>query len=202
MTISPSDISRLREQTGAGVMDVKKALEEAEGDFDKATEILRKSGALKAQKKAERVAREGIIFSYIHGIGKIGVLLELNCETDFVAKTDDFKNLASEIAMQIAAMNPLYIKEDDIPAEVIAKEREIAASQVDQQGKPSEVIEQILNGKMAKYFEEVVLLNQPHIKDPNKTIKQLLEEGVQKFSENIQIGKFARFSVEQGSTVC
>lgn len=200
--ISSSDISKLREQTGAGIMDVKKALEDASGDFEKATEILRKSGALKAQKKSERVAKEGIVFSYIHGIGKIGVLLELNCETDFVAKTDDFKKLAGEIAMQIAAMNPLYIKEDDIPTEVIEKEREIATSQVDIKGKSSEVVEQIANGKIAKYYEEVVLLNQPYIKDPNKTIKNLMDESVQKFGENIQIGRFARFSVEQGATVC
>lgn len=203
MSISASDIAKLREQTGAGIMDVKKALEEANGDFDKATEILRKAGAAKAQKKADREAREGIVVSYIHGsLGKVGVLLELNCETDFVAKNEEFKAMANEIAMQIAAMNPTYIKEEDVPAEVIEKERSIYAEQDEIKGKPEDIAAKIIDGKLAKFYEEVVLLNQPHIKDGSKTIKDIIESGVQKFGENIQVGKFARFSIEQGATYC
>lgn len=203
MSITASDIAKLREQTGAGIMDVKKALEEASGDFDKATEILRKSGAAKAQKKAAREAREGIVVSYIHGsLGKVGVLLELNCETDFVAKNEEFKAMANEIAMQIAAMNPTYIKEEDVPAEVIEKERSIYAEQDEIKGKPEDIAAKIIDGKLVKFYEEVVLLNQSYIKDGSKTIKSILEEGVQKFGENIQVGKFARFSIEQGATYC
>ncbi len=203
MSISASDIAKLREQTGAGIMDVKKALEEANGDFDKATEILRKAGSAKALKKADREAREGVIVSYIHGaLGKVGVMVELNCETDFVAKNEEFKAMANEIAMQIAAMNPTYIKEEDVPAEVVEKERSIYAQQDELKGKSEEIATKIIDGKIAKFYEETVLLNQSYIKDGSKTIKSLLEEGVQKFGENIQVGRFARFSIEQGATYC
>jgi elongation factor Ts len=184
-------IKELREQTGAGIMDVKEALDEASGDKEKAIEILRKKGLAKQAKKADRVANEGIIDSYIHAGGRIGVLVEVNCETDFVARTDDFKNLVKEIALHIAASNPLYISPEDVPAEVIEKEKEIYKEQF--ADKPAEVIEKMLEGKINKYLEEVCLLNQPYVKDPDKTIGELLAEATGKMGENIQVRRFARF---------
>lgn len=184
-------IKELREQTGAGIMDVKEALEESGGDKEKAIEVLRKKGLAKQAKKADRVANEGIIESYIHAGGRIGVLLEINCETDFVARTDDFKNLAKEIALHIAAANPLYISTEDVPTEVIEKEKEIYKEQ--SAGKPDDVIEKMLEGKISKYYEEVCLLNQPFVRDGDKTIGGLLAEATGKMGENIQIRRFARF---------
>jgi elongation factor Ts len=184
-------IKELREQTGAGIMDVKEALDEASGDKEKAIEILRKKGLAKQAKKADRVANEGIIDSYIHAGGRIGVLVEVNCETDFVARTDDFKNLVKEIALHIAASNPLYISPEDVPAEVIEKEKEIYKEQF--ADKPAEVIEKMLEGKINKYLEEVCLLNQPYVKDQDKTIGELLAEATGKMGENIQVRRFARF---------
>lgn len=184
-------IKELREQTGAGIMDVKEALDEASGDKEKAIEILRKKGLAKQAKKADRVANEGIIDSYIHAGGRIGVLVEVNCETDFVARTDDFKNLVKEIALHIAASNPLYISPEDVPAEVIEKEKEIYKEQF--ADKPAEVIEKMLEGKINKYLEEVCLLNQPYVKNPDKTIGELLAEATGKMGENIQVRRFARF---------
>ncbi len=184
-------IKDLREQTGAGIMDVKEALEEAGNDKDKAIEILRKKGLAKQAKKADRTANEGLVESYIHAGGRIGVLLEVNCETDFVARTDDFKNLVKEIALHIAASNPLYISKEDVPAEVIEKEKEIYKEQF--AGKPDDVIEKMLEGKVAKYYEEVCLLEQPFVRDGEKTIGGLLGEATGKMGENIQIRRFARF---------
>lgn len=184
-------IKELREQTGAGIMDVKDALEEAGGDKDVAVEILRKKGLAKQAKKADRVANEGLIESYIHAGGRIGVLVEVNCETDFVARTDDFKNLVKEIALHIAAANPLYISSEDIPAEVIEKEKEIYKEQAGD--KPADVVEKMLDGKLQKYLEEVCLLNQPYVKDGDKTIGELLGEATGKMGENIQVRRFARF---------
>lgn len=184
-------IKELREQTGAGIMDVKEALEEAGGDKDVAVEILRKKGLAKQAKKADRVANEGLVESYIHAGGRIGVLVEVNCETDFVARTDDFKNLVKEIALHIAAANPLYISSEDIPAEVIEKEKEIYKEQAGD--KPAEVLEKMLEGKLQKYLEEVCLLNQPYVKDGDKTIGELLGEATGKMGENIQVRRFARF---------
>lgn len=184
-------IKELREQTGAGIMDVKEALEEAGGDKDVAVEILRKKGLAKQAKKADRVANEGLVESYIHAGGRIGVLVEVNCETDFVARTDDFKNLVKEIALHIAAANPLYISSEDIPAEVIEKEKEIYKEQAGD--KPADVLEKMLEGKLQKYLEEVCLLNQPYVKDGDKTIGELLGEATGKMGENIQVRRFARF---------
>ncbi|QQS23357.1 translation elongation factor Ts [bacterium] len=184
-------IKLLREQTGAGIMDVKEALEEAGGDNEKAIEILRKKGLAKQAKKADRAANEGIVESYIHAGGRIGVLVEVNCETDFVARTDDFKNLVKEIALHIAAANPLYISSEDVPNEVIEKEKEIYKEQF--AGKPDDVIEKMLEGKIAKYYEEACLLNQPFVKDGGKTIGELLGEATGKMGENIQVRRFTRY---------
>lgn len=184
-------IKELREQTGAGIMDVKEALEEAAGNKDTAIEILRKKGLAKQAKKADRVANEGLVESYIHAGGRIGVLLEINCETDFVARTDDFKNLAKEIALHIAAANPLYISAEEVPAEVLEKEREIYKEQAGD--KPADVLEKMLEGKIQKYLEEVCLLSQPFVKDGDKTIGELLGEATGKMGENIQVRRFARF---------
>ena len=184
-------IKELREQTGAGIMDVKEALEEAGGDRDKAIELLRKKGLAKQAKKADRVANEGIVESYIHAGGRIGVLVEVNCETDFVARTDDFKNLVKEIALHIAAANPLYISVEDVPAEVIEKEKEIYKEQAGD--KPDDVVEKMLEGKIQKFLEEVCLLSQPFVKDNEKTIGDLLGEATGKMGENIQVRRFARY---------
>ncbi|MEZ4180221.1 MAG: translation elongation factor Ts [Candidatus Doudnabacteria bacterium] len=184
-------LKELRVATGAGVMDIKEALEEANNDKEVAIEILRKKGLAKQAKKADRVANEGVVASYIHAGGRIGVLVEVNCETDFVARTDDFKALADDVAMHIAAANPLYVSAEDIPLEVIEKEKEIYAEQAGD--KPAEVLEKMLEGKLAKFFEEVCLLNQPFIKDGDKTIADLLGEATGKMGENIQIRRFQRF---------
>jgi elongation factor Ts len=184
-------IKEIREITGAGMMDVKEALTEAGDDKDKAMEILRKKGLTKLAKKADRVAKEGIVESYIHGGGRIGVLVELNCETDFVARTDDFKNLAKELALHIAAANPLYVTREEVPIEVIEKEREIYKEQ--SQGKPDDVIEKMIEGKVAKYYEEVCLLEQPYVKDPSKKISEFVAESTAKMGENVQVRRFARF---------
>jgi elongation factor Ts len=186
-------IKQLREQTGAGIMDVKEALNEAGGDQDKAVEILRKKGLAKQAKKSDRTANEGIVESYIHAGGRIGVLVEVNCETDFVARTDDFKALVKEIALHIAASNPLYISSEDVPMEVIEKEKEIYKEQF--AGKPDDVITKMLEGKIAKYYEEACLLNQPYVKDSSKTIGELLGEATGKMGENIQVRRFTRFAL-------
>ncbi|MCS7163469.1 MAG: translation elongation factor Ts [Thermodesulfovibrio sp.] len=195
MEITAQMVKELREKTGAGMMECKKALEASGGDFNKAIEILRQKGLATAQKKASREAREGIIASYIH-MDKIGVMLELNCETDFVARNEEFKQLAKDIAMQIAATNPQYIQREDIPQEVIEKEKEIYRSQI-KGNKPPQVIEKIVEGKLEKFYEEMCLLDQPFIKDPEKKIKDLISEKVAKFGENIKIKRFVRFQVGQ-----
>ncbi len=184
-------IKEVRELTGAGVTDVRDALHEAKGDKDKALEILRKKGVVKLTKKADRVAREGLIESYIHAGGKIGVLLELNCETDFVARTDDFKALAKQLALHIAAANPLYVSRADVPSEVIEKERVIYKGQ--STGKPDGVAAKMVDGKVAKFYEEVCLMEQPFVKDPDKKIGQLIADAVAKMGENIQVRRFARY---------
>lgn len=184
-------IKEVREITGAGILDVKEALEETGGDKEKALDYLRKKGAVKLSKKADRVAKDGIVESYIHAGGRVGVLVELNCETDFVARTDDFKNLAKELALHIAASNPLYVAVTDVPPEVIEKEREIYKEQA--QGKPADIVEKMLEGKLVKFYEEVCLLEQPFVKDPDKKIKQLIADAVAKMGENVQVRRFARF---------
>lgn len=186
-------IKELRDLTGAGVLDIKEALSESGSDKDKALEFLRKKGAVKLSKKADRVAKEGIVESYIHAGGRVGVLLEINCETDFVARTDDFKTLAKDIALHIAASNPLYISIADVPPEVIEKEKEIYKEQSVSTGKPEDVINKMIEGKLAKYYEEVCLMEQPFVKANEKKIKDLISESVAKMGENIQIRRFARF---------
>lgn len=186
-------IQQLRNQTGAGILDVKKALDESGNDAEKAVEILRKKGEAAALKKSSRVAKEGIIASYIH-MGKIGVLVELNCETDFVARTDDFQKLGRELAMQIASIQPLYVKPEDIPDHVIAKEREIYAEQIPAD-KPNDVREKIIDGKLEKFYETACLLRQPYFRDDNMRIQELLTNNIGKLGENIQVRRFVRFSL-------
>jgi elongation factor Ts len=188
-------IKELREMTGAGVMDCKKALEIAGGDIDKAVEELRKMGIAKAEKKLSREAKEGIIDAYIHPGAKLGVIVEVNCETDFVAATDEFKEFVHNIALQIAATNPIAVSKESLPEEIVEKEREIYKAQLKDSGKPPHVIERIVEGKMEKFFQEAVLLEQPFIKDPEKTVGELLKEYIAKLGENIVIRRFARFRV-------
>jgi len=186
-------VKKLREKTGAGYSDCKEALKESGNDTEKAIEILRKKGISVAMKKTGRSAKEGAIGSYIHAGGKIGVLVEINCETDFVAKTEDFKHLVKEVAMQIAATNPRYVKIEDIPEEVLKKEREILKEGIT--GKPKEVTEKIVEGKLQKFYQEVCLLEQPSIKDANVKVKDLLTNIVLKIGENILIRRFVRYQV-------
>lgn len=194
MSITAGDIKELREQTGVGMMDCKKALTEASGDLEKALVLLRKKGLAMAAKRSSRTASEGLITSYIH-MNKIGVLLEVNCETDFVAKTDEFQNFVKDIAMHIAAANPAYVSREDIPAEIVEKEKEIYASQVT--NKPAQVVEKILEGKIEKFYSESCLLNQVFVKDEEQknTINDLLIELAAKLGENILINRFARFQL-------
>jgi elongation factor Ts len=196
MAISVDDIKKLRELTGAGMMKAKEALVEADGDFDKAQELLRKAGAVSAAKKADREARNGLIEAYVHG-GKIGVLVEVNCETDFVARTDDFKTFARDIALQIAATTPEYLRPEDVPAEVVAKESDFHKSELASQKKPAEMIDKIVGGKLAKFYEGICLTKQPFVKDPDKTIENLTTELVGKLGENIVIRRFERIELGQ-----
>lgn len=184
-------IKELRELTGAGMLEIKNALNETGNDKEKAVELLRKKGALKAGKKADRVANEGIIETYIHPGSRVGVLVEVNCETDFVARTDDFKALAKDLALHIAAANPLYINTTDVPAEVIEKEKEIYKEQV--KGKPADVVDKILEGKLAKYYEETCLMEQTFAKNSDLKIKDLISAAIAKMGENVQVKRFARF---------
>src|SRR5258708_27194359 len=183
-------IKKLRQLTGAGVSDVKAALDEAGGNEDKAIEILRKKGQSKVLKKADRVANEGIVESYIHTGGRVGVLLELNTETDFVARTADFKNLAKELALHIAAANPLYVNIADVPAEVIEKEREIYKEQAKDSGKSGAIVEKMIDGRVQKFYEEVCLMEQPFVREPEKKIKDLVAASVAKLGENIVVRRF------------
>lgn len=189
-------VTKLRAQTGAGMVDCKKALDESNGDYEKAIEILRKKGEAKATKKmAERQTKEGIVYSYIHSNNKAGVLLELFCETDFVARTDDFKALAHDIAMQIVAMSPEYLMPEQVPAAVLEKEKEVYREQLKNEGKPEAMLEKILEGKLAKYYEENCLLNQAFIKDDKIKVGDLIKQMIAKTGEKIEIGKFARFQI-------
>jgi len=188
-------VKTLREKTGAGIMDCKRALAETEGNIEKAIEFLREKGLAAAAKKASRTASEGIIDSYIHLGGKVGVLLEVNCETDFVAKNVEFKELVHNIAMQIAAMNPLYIDKDHVPAEELEKERQIAKAQAANEGKPEHLLDRIADGKIERYLKDNCLLLQTYIKDGDMTVRDLLTDAVAKIGENIQVGRFVRFVV-------
>lgn len=184
-------IKELRELTGAGMMDVKEALDATNGDKEAAIDFLRKKGSVKLTKKADRVANEGIVESYIHAGGRIGVLVELNCETDFVARTDDFKQLAKDIALHIAASAPLYVSSAEVPEEALLREQEIYKEQA--QGKPQDIIEKMMSGRVQKYYEEVCLLNQPFVKDSSITVQDMLGASVSKMGENIQVRRFSRF---------
>ncbi len=198
MEISANLVKELREKTGAGMMECKKALTETAGDFAKAIDHLRKRGIASAEKKAGRATKEGAVTSYIHGEGKVGVLLEVNCETDFVARTEQFRSFVKDVSMHVAAANPQWVRVDEIPAEIVAKEKEIAIAQVQGSGKPAEVLEKIAEGKLKKFYEDSCLLNQLFVKDPNKTIDQLLKETIAALGENITISRFARFVLGEG----
>lgn len=198
MKITAGMVKDLRERTGAGMLDCKNALQEAEGDMDKAIELLRKKGLAAAAKKAGRVAAEGVVGSYIHGGGRIGVLVEVNCETDFVARTDEFQELVKDIAMHIAAADPRFVSRDEVTPEVLEAERRIFKEQALESGKPENVVDRIVEGKLAKFYSEAVLLEQPFVKDPDKTIEQILVEKVAKIGENIQVRRFARFKLGEG----
>src|SRR5258708_21436859 len=191
--ISAQMVSELREKTGAGLLDCKKALTEANGNMDEADTILRKKGVASAAKKAGRMANDGLIESYIHLGGKVGVLVEINCETDFVAKTDDFKSLCRDVCLQIAAASPLYVSRDQVPEADLAKERDIAAAQVI--GKPPAALQKIVEGKIEKYYSTVCLLDQPFVKQPEKTVKHIVTERIAKMGENIQILRFVRYQL-------
>ncbi|MBI72658.1 MAG: elongation factor Ts [Candidatus Marinimicrobia bacterium] len=195
MSISAQEVKDLRDKSGCGMMECKQALVEASGDQDKAFEILRKKGAAKAQKKASRDAKEGSVISYIHPGSKLGVLLELNCETDFVANTDDFKDLGNDICMHIAATSPLSVKVEDISSDIVEKEKEIYTDQALKSGKPENIIEKMVEGRMKKFYQENVLLEQNFVKDPSKTITDLITEKVSVLGENIVINNFSRFQV-------
>jgi elongation factor Ts len=194
LMIKPEDVKKLREQTGAGIMDCKRALEESGGDYEKATLWLREKGLSTAAKKAGRVAREGIVTSYIHHGSRLGVLLEINCETDFVARTDDFQQLAREIAMQVAGMAPTYVGRDDVPAEVMEEQRRLFAVDAEREGRPADRIPMIVEGKLNKWLESVCLLEQPY-RDTDQKISDLITEKVALLGENIRVARFARMAV-------
>ncbi|MDD4803362.1 MAG: translation elongation factor Ts [Syntrophomonas sp.] len=198
MEITAATVKELRDRTGAGMMDCKKALQETSGDIEKAIDELRTKGLAKAAKKAGRVASEGVIVSYIHGKGRIGVLVELNCETDFVGNTEEFRQLAYDIAMQIAATNPDYLSREKVPEEVLIREKDILKSQALEEGKPEKIIDKMVEGRIEKYYKEHCLLEQPFIKDGDKTIQQLIHESISKFGENISIRRFTRYEVGEG----
>jgi len=191
--VSAQTVKELREKTGAGLLDCQKALAESGGDMEQAITILRKKGAASADKKAGRSTKEGLVSSYIHIGGKVGVLLEVNCETDFVARNDDFKAFCNDLCLQIAAASPLYVTRDEVPEATIAAEREIAVAQV--QGKPPAAIQKIVEGKLEKYYSTVCLVDQPFVKQPEKSIKEILTEKIAKIGENISIRRFTRYQL-------
>jgi len=195
MNISADIVKQLREATGAGMMDCKKALTETDGDIAKAVEYLRKKGLSAAEKKAGRQIKEGMIHSYIHPGSRLGVLVEINCETDFVARTPDFQAFAKDIAMQIAASNPRYVDRSEVPEELIAQESEIYRGQAREQGKPEKIMDKFVQGKLEKYYQEVCLMDQSFVKDPNKIIRDLLTELVAKLGENMAIRRFVRYQL-------
>ena len=198
MEVSASMVKDLREKTGAGMMDCKKALADSGGNFEKAVDYLRQKGLATAAKRAGRIASEGRIGSYVHAGGKIGVMVEVNCETDFVAKTDDFQAFAKDVAMHIAASNPLYLRRENVPSEAIEREREIYRAQAREAGKPDKIVEKIIEGKLEKFYSEVCLLEQPFVKEPDLTLQELLNGLVGKLGEKVEIRRFSRFQVAEG----
>lgn len=193
--ISASLVKELREKTGAGMMDCKKALTETSGDMEKAVDLLRQKGLAVAAKRAGRETKEGVVESYIHAGGKLGVMVEVGCETDFVAKTDDFKAFAKNIAMHVAAANPVAVNRDEVPAEILQREKDIYVNQALESGKPQQIVEKIVAGKVEKYLAEVCLMEQKYVKNPDLSIQDLLNELVAKMGENISVKKFARFQI-------
>ncbi len=196
--VTASMVKELRERTGAGMMDCKKVLTETNGDMDKAVDLLREKGLAAAAKKAGRVAAEGAVVSYIHGDGRIGVLVEVNCETDFVAKTDDFKALCHDIAMQIAATNPAYLKREEVPQSVLDHEREVLRQQALNEGKPEKIVEKMIDGRIEKYYKEHCLLDQAFIKDGDKSVSQIITENIAKIGENINVRRYVRYQLGEG----
>jgi elongation factor Ts len=199
MAISAADIKELREATGVGFLDCRKALEEANGDFDKAVDFLRERGLAKAAKRADREASEGVLDIYDHGNGRVGVMVEVNCETDFVARSESFRTFAHDVALQIAAAAPQWVTEDAIPQEVLDHEAEIARNRAREEGKPENIMDRIIEGRLKKFKEEAVLLKQPYIKDEDKTIEQYLHETVAAIGENIIIRRFVRWEVGESN---
>ncbi|OGF21084.1 elongation factor Ts [Candidatus Falkowbacteria bacterium RIFOXYB2_FULL_38_15] len=196
MSLDLKLITSLREKTGAGIVECKSALSESDGNVEKAIEILRKKGEIKAAKKsAERTAKEGLVHAYVHANGRVGAMVELSCETDFVARNEEFQGLAHDLAMQIVATAPLYLSPDDVPEELVAKEKEIYFEEIKAQGKPEAVAEKIMEGKIAKYFGDICLLRQPFIKDEDVTVEELINQKIAKIGEKIEIKKIARFEI-------
>ncbi|MHB1345285.1 MAG: translation elongation factor Ts [Thermoleophilia bacterium] len=198
MSVSAQLVKELRDKCGAGMMDCKRALDETDGDVDEAIKLLRKKGMAAADKKASRAANEGLVDSYIHGAGTLGVMVEVNCETDFVARNDEFKSFVHDVAMHIAAAAPLYVSREHIPEDVVAAELDIYSAQARETGKPEAVLAKIAEGKLNKWYAEVALLEQPFVKDPEKTIDVLRRELVAKVGENIEVRRFARFQLGEG----
>jgi elongation factor Ts len=193
--VSPKNVSELRARTGAGMMDCKRALEESGGDMEKASEILRKKGIAKAEKRAGKVASQGVVVSYLHHNGQVGVLVELNCETDFVARTEDFQQLARDIALHVASADPIAVNPEDVPAELLERERRIAEEQVAQEGKPENIRAKIVDGKLKKFVAERTLVEQPFVRDDKRTVGQLIKEASGKLGEAISVRRFARFKI-------
>ncbi|OIO19748.1 MAG: elongation factor Ts [Candidatus Magasanikbacteria bacterium CG_4_9_14_0_2_um_filter_41_10] len=198
MAVTAQDIAKLRAQTGAGMLDCKKALDESSGDLEKALDWLRERGVAKAAKRAGKIAAEGTVASYIHGGGSVGVLVEVNCETDFVAKNEGFQSLVSDIALHIAAAAPQYVTRDEVPEDVLEREKAIYVEQMKNEGKPADIIEKIVGGKLDKFYSEVCLMEQPFIKDEDKTIEKLLIEKTGEIGEKITVRRFARFELGEG----
>lgn len=197
-TITADAVRQLRERTGAGMMDCKRALEHTNGDMEAASEHLRKQGLASAARKSGRLAAQGAVEAYVHAGGRIGVLIEVNCETDFVAHTDDFRQLCHDLALQVAASSPLYVSRDEVPAEVVAREADILRTQAESSGKPAAVVEKMVEGRLAKFYEESCLLEQPFIRTPELTVSDRLAETVAKTGENIQVRRFTRYEVAEG----
>ena len=200
MSINADTVKQLRDKTGAGMMDCKNALTESEGDIDAAVDFLRKSGVAKAEKKGLRETKEGLVYSYIHAGGRLGVMIEVNCETDFVAKTDGFIELAHNLAMQIAATNPIALDKNSVPDEVISKEKEIYTEQAKSSGKPDNIIEKMVDGRLSKFFQENCLMEQAYIKDSDKKVNDLMTETIATLGENITISRFTRFAVGESDS--
>lgn len=196
--VTAAMVKELRERTGAGMLDCKKALEKTDGDIEKAIDLLREKGLAAAAKKAGRITAEGIVGSYIHMGGRIGVLIEVNCETDFVAKTEGFKDFVKNMAMQVAASKPLYVSRDEVPGDVLEKEKQILRQQAINEGKPENIVDKIVEGRIEKFFKETCLLEQPYIRDPEVSVQQVLTETIAKIGENISIRRFVRYEMGEG----